>query len=684
MTQTKTQINLGIFLIVLVAAVAMLTPNANATLTFGATSVTTDGAYTVTSVATSTVNMFAANTSGVITIGGTAQTGNVNLGVSTGALTLNLGTGNGAKTVAIATGTGIDTINIGTGGTAADDINIGDALADVDITGASAIVAGTGDALTITANAASVWSASAGDLTLDAAAASLVLDGGEAAADAVRIFASDAAGGIDVDFGTGNMVVTGTGASADFTLDADLISIDGTGTSNVTVTAAAGEDFTVALAGAVDASLILSSTGTEADALQITASAGGIDIAATGAAGQDIDITNTGGSVNVTATEDVANAIYLRANGGTSETLKIHSDLGTGVASVEVASDVGGVTISSGLGSADAININASDAAGGIDIDFGTSNMVITGTGASADFTLDADLISIDGTGTSNVTVTGAAGEDFTIAQAGAADASLVLSSTGTAADAMNVDVTGTGGGFDLDTTDGAVAITAGGAANGDITLTVGDDFTLDGVAASIYAIGASTTTGTITIGGTAQTGTITLGSSSGTNTVEIGVGAGANTVNIATAGAAASVVSIGSANGGLRYFEETEDVAADNTLTASESGKTLYMGTAGEDQTLPVPADGVWYRFVVQANVATTNMTITGPAADATDDVIYGTVTVAGVVTLCSAEDTLTFVAETNEAIPGDWVELHSDGTNWYISGQVATASAFTCTDAD
>ena len=74
-----------------------------------------------------------------------------------------------ARTINIGTGTGIDTIKIGTGGTGADDIDIGDALADVDVTGASQIVAGTGDALTLTANAASTWSTSAGLLTITGA-----------------------------------------------------------------------------------------------------------------------------------------------------------------------------------------------------------------------------------------------------------------------------------------------------------------------------------------------------------------------------------------------------------------------------------------------------------------------------------------------------------------------------------
>jgi len=184
-------------------------------------------------------------------------------------------------------------------------------------------------------------------------------------------------------------------------------------------------------------------------------------------------------------------------------------------------------------------------------------------------------------------------------------------------------------------------------------------------------------------LSGTGGTKTLNLATGNSAKTVNIATGTTANTVNIAT-GAAANVITIGSSSGGVRYYEETEDTAGDNVITAAETGKVFYMGTAGEDQTLPTPADGLVYRFVVSANVSTTDMKIQGPEADATDDVIYGSVTVAGETVACSAEDTLTFVAETNEALPGDWVELRSDGTNWYISGQVATASAFTCTDVD
>lgn len=184
----------------------------------------------------------------------------------------------------------------------------------------------------------------AGGLTLAAGNDSLHLDADGTDADALNI---DSAGGIDID------------AVGEVAIDSVGLSIDSAGVAaNITSTTdGAAEDFTISLAGATDSSLILSSTGTGADALQITTTAGGIDISATGnAAGEDIDISSAA-SVNITATEDAANAIYLRANGGTSETIKIHSDQGTGAGSIELTSDAGSIDINSG----DNITVDAAD-----------------------------------------------------------------------------------------------------------------------------------------------------------------------------------------------------------------------------------------------------------------------------------------------------------------------------------
>ena len=91
------------------------------------------------------------------------------------------------------------------------------------LTGSFTLTTGT---VSMTAGAASTLATTAGDITIDAQAASVIIDGGETAADAVRIVASAAAGGIDVDAGTAGITIDSTGA----------ISIDGVGASNVSAT----------------------------------------------------------------------------------------------------------------------------------------------------------------------------------------------------------------------------------------------------------------------------------------------------------------------------------------------------------------------------------------------------------------------------------------------------------------
>jgi len=211
----------------------------------------------------------------------------------------------------------------------------------------------SGDTATIAAGANGTLTVTTVDAGGTAANVGFVVDGA---------FDIDAAGAVTID---GSAITIG--GDSDVALDIDsstldidasgLVTIDSVGLSidsagiaaNITSTTdGAAEDFTISLAGATDSSLILSSTGTGADALQISTSAGGIDITATGnAAGEDIDISSAA-SINLTATEDAANAIYLRANGGSSETINIHSDQGTGEgesASIVVQSDDGGIAI---------------------------------------------------------------------------------------------------------------------------------------------------------------------------------------------------------------------------------------------------------------------------------------------------------------------------------------------------
>lgn len=118
------------------------------------------------------------------------------------------------------------------------------------------------------------------------------------------------------------------------------------------------------------------------------------------------------------------------------------------------------------------------------------------------------------------------------------------------------------------------------------------------------------------------------------------------------------------------------EVVTTTNVITASETGKTFFLNTAGGfTSTLPVPALGLKFTFVVKTAPTTAYIITTNAGANLLYGMMLeraGTAGVAG-----AAQDTLNFVA--NNAIIGDWVEFVSDGTNWYVHGMVDVAAGVT-----
>jgi hypothetical protein len=121
------------------------------------------------------------------------------------------------------------------------------------------------------------------------------------------------------------------------------------------------------------------------------------------------------------------------------------------------------------------------------------------------------------------------------------------------------------------------------------------------------------------------------------------------------------------------------EIVTATNTILYSECGTTYYLNSATEfASTLPSPVVGCQFTFVIKAAPVGANYTVV-TASNAT--VIFGSVTVNGAVIAGANEDTITFTA--SAALAGDWVTVESDGTNWYVRGQGAPATAITLTDA-
>lgn len=121
------------------------------------------------------------------------------------------------------------------------------------------------------------------------------------------------------------------------------------------------------------------------------------------------------------------------------------------------------------------------------------------------------------------------------------------------------------------------------------------------------------------------------------------------------------------------------EVVTAANVITAAESGTTFFLSKAdGVASTLPAPAAGLRFKFINALLLTSVGHTIT-TASNAT--IIQGSVLAAGVVVVGVAEDTITFV-HTADSL-GDWVEVISDGTSWFVTGEAAVTGGLTLTDA-
>ena len=131
-----------------------------------------------------------------------------------------------------------------------------------------------------------------------------------------------------------------------------------------------------------------------------------------------------------------------------------------------------------------------------------------------------------------------------------------------------------------------------------------------------------------------------------------------------------------------VTYRNKTEVVAAANVITADESGSVFFLNDATEfASTLPAPAAGLNFRFIVSAAPAGADYTIT---TNAGANVILGQV-------YCNAGtdedsetsgcDTISFIGGTS--VVGDMVEVYCDGTNWFAYGFCNATGGITMTTA-
>ena len=122
-----------------------------------------------------------------------------------------------------------------------------------------------------------------------------------------------------------------------------------------------------------------------------------------------------------------------------------------------------------------------------------------------------------------------------------------------------------------------------------------------------------------------------------------------------------------------------TKTITADTTLQPEDSGKVIFMGKTGVDITLPDPPfDGFNVKVILNENNATTACTIT---ADATGEFFAGSVSTAdgaaSAVFDGAADDVISFHATLAEI--GDFVDIISDGSSWFVSGQASVGGGIT-----
>ena len=113
------------------------------------------------------------------------------------------------------------------------------------------------------------------------------------------------------------------------------------------------------------------------------------------------------------------------------------------------------------------------------------------------------------------------------------------------------------------------------------------------------------------------------------------------------------------------------------STLTAAESGKTIFLNNAtGFVTTLPAPSIGLRYNFVNMTVLSSGDHVIVTNAAAA---IIQGHVYVAGATVLGVNEKRVNFKVTAGDA--GDYVSLISDGTSWHLNGSAAVSGGMTLT---
>ena len=450
------------------------------------------------------------------------------------------------------------------------------------------------------------------------------MNAAKSAAASIVIHASGAAGGIDIDAGSNGVAID--------TLDGGAVSIDAIGApSNLSLQATAdADDLTISVTGTKDASLILSSTGTNtADAIQITASAGGIAITAQDNKTEDVtgNSTNTIGGNKL---ETITGNSTITCNGTTGFTLDCAKI----------------INLDSNDATAGAVKIAASNAAGGIDIDCGTGGINSANTGAAVSTTGGITTTTMTGA----ETITNSAGSARTVVGQYSVD------SAEASATAIKLNASATAGGIDIDAGTGGIN---------------------------------SNTTGTST--NTATTGYTIATSGAASNVSVSAAGGGAQTLTLNSAGTEANALDFNATAGGLDIdvAKGVEIQAGSGNINMDTTSGAITIGTAGTSTAIQIGnITGPSTSTVSLNNLNVLGTLVTsGNSTQNGDLIVAGNLTVQGdTVTMNTGEiisedknimlNTGTSATSTDVGAVGGGITLNGDTDKTFIWSNVNTNS--------
>lgn len=133
-----------------------------------------------------------------------------------------------------------------------------------------------------------------------------------------------------------------------------------------------------------------------------------------------------------------------------------------------------------------------------------------------------------------------------------------------------------------------------------------------------------------------------------------------------------------------VSMLRDYETVTAANTIGYDECGTTFFLSSATEfASTLPAPEAGCYFKFVVKAAPSGASYTV---VTNGSANILIGGINENEVDTgddgpYDADGDTITFAD--GVAVVGDYVEVVSDGTSWYLTGQANADGGITVTKA-